>query len=49
MKKERMVKYKRKEAYRKKGIFFRFREKKEKEIHGEKCIEKHLMNKALIL
>lgn len=49
MKKKRKVKYKRKEVYRKREIFFRILREIKREIHGEKCSEKNLINKALIL
>lgn len=49
MKKKRKVKYKRKEVYRKREIFFQILREMKREIHGEKCSEKNLMNKALIL
>ena len=49
MKKKTKVKYKRKEVYRKREIFFRILREIKREIHGEKCSEKNLINKALIL
>ena len=49
MKKKRKVKYKRKEVYRKRENFFRILREIKREIHGEKCSEKNLINKALIL
>lgn len=49
MKKKRKVKYKSKEVYRKREIFFRILREIKREIYGEKCSEKNLINKALIL
>ena len=49
MKKKTKVKYKRKEVYRKRENFFRILREIKREIHGEKCSEKNLINKALIL